>query len=69
MKIILASNSPRRRELLQKLGYEFEVIPSLKEEIKDENLTPLENTMNISYQKCLDILNQTEGDRVIIGIV
>ena len=67
MKIILASNSPRRRELLERLGYEFQVIPSLKEEIKDENLTPLENTINISYQKCLDILNQTEGDRVIIG--
>lgn len=67
MKIILASNSPRRRELLEKLGYEFQVIPSLKEEIQDENLTPLENTINISYQKCRDVLNQTEGDRIIIS--
>lgn len=27
-KVILASNSPRRRELLSQVGIEYEVIPS-----------------------------------------
>ena len=31
-KLILASNSPRRRELLEQIGVEFEVIPSNAEE-------------------------------------
>ena len=67
MKIILASKSPRRRELLERLGYNFEVLTSEKEEVLDKNLTPLENSYNISYQKGMDILNKTEGDRIIIS--
>lgn len=42
MKIILASNSKRRQELLKMLNLPFEVVVSEKEEIQDENLTPLE---------------------------
>lgn len=33
MRLILASNSPRRRELLQQVGLDFQVIPSDCEEI------------------------------------
>ena len=33
MKIILASNSPRRKEILKKHGFDFEVIPSPYEEV------------------------------------
>lgn len=32
-KVILASNSPRRRELLSQVGIEYEVIPSGCQEI------------------------------------
>ena len=32
-KIILASGSPRRRELLAQIGYTFEVVTSEKEEV------------------------------------
>ena len=32
MKIILASQSPRRREILKRIGVNFEVMPSQKEE-------------------------------------
>lgn len=38
MKILLASNSPRRKELLQNLGYDFEVVSISCEEIFPENL-------------------------------
>jgi septum formation protein len=37
--LILASTSPRRRELLNFLGLQFKVIPSLVEEFVDPNLT------------------------------
>ena len=32
-KIILASGSPRRRELLEQIGYTFEIVTSAKEEV------------------------------------
>ncbi len=38
MKILLASNSPRRKELLQNLGYEFGVVKVDCEEIYPKNL-------------------------------
>ena len=38
MKILLASNSPRRKELLQSLGFDFEVVSINCDEIFPENL-------------------------------
>ena len=38
MRLILASGSPRRRELLAAAGLSFEVIPSPAEEIRDASL-------------------------------
>lgn len=38
MKILLGSNSPRRKELLQSLGFDFEVVSINCEEIFPENL-------------------------------
>jgi septum formation protein len=40
MPVILASTSPRRRELLTRAGLEFTVIPSPAEEIHDSLLDP-----------------------------
>ncbi|WP_411825641.1 Maf family protein [Luteolibacter sp. AS25] len=38
MRLILASGSPRRKELLEEAGLEFEIIPSPAEEIYDVSL-------------------------------
>ena len=38
MKILLGSNSPRRKELLQSLGFDFEVVSMNCDEIFPENL-------------------------------
>ena len=38
MRLILASGSPRRRELLESAGLSFEIIPSPAEEIHDASL-------------------------------
>ena len=40
MRIVLASSSPRRHELLAGLGYDFEVIPSTGEEVHDSVMIP-----------------------------
>ena len=55
MKIILASNSPRRKELLTKHNILFEVIPSNVDEQIDLSLTPYENVMSLAKQKALDV--------------
>ena len=49
--IILASGSPRRRELLQQAGLEFEVIVSETEENTDKT-KPEECVQELSEQKC-----------------
>ena len=67
MKFILASKSPRRQELLKMINIKYEVVESTKEEMKDNNLSPLQNCINISLEKALDVKEKTNGDRVIIS--
>ena len=67
MKVILASGSPRRKELLKLIVPEFEVIVSGVEEKLQEGLTPQEQTLKFAYIKAKDIYEKTEGDRIIIG--
>lgn len=62
-KIILASASPRRKELLKQMGLEFEVMPSHGEEIITRKL-PSEVVMELSSQKARDIVYQVAMDSV-----
>lgn len=55
--IILASASPRRRELLSQIGIEFEVIPSKKEEVVTST-NPSRIVMELAKQKAEDIVLQ-----------
>lgn len=66
-QIVLASGSPRRREILEGLGVEFEVMSSDIEEIVDEKLSPPEIAKQLAYQKAKDISNKIKGDCVVIG--
>ena len=66
MKLILASKSPRRRELLSALGVEFEIIPAVGDEIVDENLSPKEIVMSIAKAKAYEIYNRYP-DCAVIG--
>ena len=51
LEIALASQSPRRRELLSQAGFEFRVFPVKVSEIIDENLTPAEAASQIATSK------------------
>lgn len=53
-KIILASKSPRRSELLKQIGLEFDVLVSDKEEIVTSNI-PGEVVKELSLQKAMDV--------------
>ncbi len=50
-KIILASNSPRRKELLENLGVEFEVVPDDTPEPKFFGLSPADTVMQLAKFK------------------
>ena len=54
---ILASASPRRRELLQRAGYRFEVIPSQVDEslIEISGLSPEECVNKLAFAKAKDV--------------
>lgn len=68
MKIILASQSPRRRELLETMGIKnYEVIVSKIEETMDNTLPVKDQVKQLSYQKAESVWNQTYGDRIVIG--
>lgn len=66
MKVILASGSPRRRELMEMLGVACEVRPSGAEEIVT-SAEPEKVVEELSRLKCLDVAEGTEGDSVVIG--
>ena len=67
MKYILASASPRRKELLEQAGFKFEIIPSSVEE-KITKTTPSEIVMDLATQKAADVFQHYgEKDCVVIG--
>lgn len=53
--MILASQSPRRRELLALISPEFRVIPAQGEEFLPENITPEDAVLLLSRQKAEEI--------------
>lgn len=53
-RIILASQSPRRRELLTQIGLKFEVIPSTVEEVITST-NPVEVVQELAQQKARDV--------------
>lgn len=64
-RIILASGSPRRKELLEQIGLEFEVIPSGAEEVITKTL-PAEVVEELSMQKAAEVAARVE-EGIIIG--
>lgn len=64
-KIILASASPRRRELLAQAGYEFEIEVSHKEEVYISE-TPDEIVKELALLKAKDIAEQNDAKNMIV---
>lgn len=68
MKIILASQSPRRKDLLEQIGIkDYAIILSQIEEKLDTSLEIEERVEKLSYEKAKAVFDKTEGNRIVIG--
>ncbi len=67
-RIILASASPRRSELLEQVGIKYECVPSSCEEATNEK-EPAKVVSELSKIKALDIAKQLEGAEENILII
>lgn len=68
MSIILASASPRRKELLEMLGVkDLKIIPAKGEEIAPEGVGPAELVMALASQKGHEVAEQCAAEDVIIA--
>lgn len=66
MDIILASKSPRRREILGNTKVRFSVKESQIDEIIKVNESPKETVMRLAYEKALDVASSNK-DSLVIG--
>ncbi|MDK8191971.1 Maf family protein [Paenibacillus sp. UMB7766-LJ446] len=69
-RIILASTSPRRKELIASLHLAFEVIPSHADEDTPTEWTPEQTVQELAMRKALAVYRGLEGreqDAVIVG--
>lgn len=64
IKIILASGSPRRKELLAQAGYDFDVCPSLSDEDL-EPMAPSEYVMLLAKKKADEVCNRIIAQDVV----
>lgn len=65
-RVVLASASPRRRELLALVGVNFEVLPSTGEEICNET-EPAGIVEALALQKAENTAGLLSGDFIVIG--
>ena len=67
MDIILASSSPRRKKILEKLGYNFSIkVPDIDEGNINE-LDPIDYVIDVSMRKGLKVHQQYKNDFVLSG--
>lgn len=66
MRVILASGSPRRTQLLSQVGMKHEVVISRIEE-KVTSKIPQEVVKELSRQKAEDVFGRIDGDVLVIG--
>ncbi len=67
MKMVLASKSPRRQEILRKYIQDFAVVESDVEEEMDDLLAPEALAMSLAYQKAADVQNQVGAEDLILA--
>lgn len=65
-EIILASGSPRRKEILEQAGVNFKIIPSQKEEITSAT-EPQEIVEDLACLKAEDVEKQASVNSIVIG--
>lgn len=64
---VLASSSPRRRQLLANVGLDFEVIEPEVCESAREGETPLDFAKRMAREKALDVSGSVPRGRIVVG--
>lgn len=67
LKLILASNSPRRKKILTDLGLNFEVVPSNYEEKLADDTFSYEKIEDLATQKCLDVVRRSDNNSIVLA--
>jgi len=65
-RVVLASASPRRKELLLQVGVRFEILPCAGEEICNET-EPAKIVETLALQKAKNAAGALSGDFIVIG--
>ncbi|WP_026475938.1 Maf family protein [Alkaliphilus transvaalensis] len=66
-KLILASNSPRRKELLTNLGVKFDVVAKEVDEIKEVDYDPYKLACENAFRKAQAVLTDVNEESIIIA--
>jgi len=67
MKLVLASSSPRRQELLQRAGFEFEVRPSGAEEVRARGESAEDFARRAAREKSLAAAASSPPGSLVLG--
>ncbi len=66
-KLILASGSPRRKELLEMAGFDFEVVKSGADETLPRGMRPADAVKYLSKLKAFDVLDMKGSGYTVLG--
>lgn len=64
-QLILASGSPRRKEILEQVGLDFRILPSDVEEVITKQV-PSDIVMELSKQKAEDVWKKRDSEKEIV---
>ena len=67
VKLILASNSPRRKKILSEMGLEYTVIPSNYDEKLETDDFSYDKIEDLATQKCLDVVRRSDNNSLVLA--
>ena len=67
VKLILASNSPRRKKIMKDMGLEYEVVPSNYDEKLESDDFSYDKIEDIATQKCLDVVRRVDNNCLVFA--
>lgn len=65
-KIVLASASPRRKEILEQIGIGFDIIPSTCDEVITKDV-PKDIVEELAQQKAYEVFKKLDNPDIVIG--
>ena len=67
IKLILASNSPRRKKIMSDMGLQFEIVPSNYDEKLESDDFSYDKIEDLATQKCLDVVRRVDNNCLVLA--